>query len=130
MLAPLVRGESGEFRDVIEKTKREGFVRIRVDGEIVELGRPDPIRLKKGERHTIEAVVDRLVMREGIRSRLADSVETALKWGGNRLVVLRRRELEERETSNACVEATLKRGSSGKKFVIRPTTAIPTPTFR
>ncbi len=89
LLAPLVRNAVGEFRDVIEKTKREGFVRIRVDGEIVELGRPEPIRLKKGERHTIEAVVDRLVVREGIRTRLADSVETALKWGENRIVVLR-----------------------------------------
>src|SRR5450432_2527203 len=97
LLAPLVRGESGEFRDVIEKTRREGFVRVRVDGEIVELGRPEPIRLKKGERHTIEAVVDRLVIREGIRARLADSVETALKWGGNRIVVLR----EKKKTSNA-----------------------------
>ncbi len=89
LLAPLVRNEVGEFRDVIEKTKREGFVRIRVDGEILELSRPEPIRLQKGTRHTIEAVVDRLVVREGIRSRLADSVETALKWGNNRLVVLR-----------------------------------------
>ncbi len=89
LLAPLVRNAVGEFRDVIEKTKREGFVRIRVDGEIVELARPEPIRLKKGERHTIEAVVDRLVVREGIRTRLADSVETALKWGENRIVVLR-----------------------------------------
>jgi excinuclease ABC subunit A len=89
LLAPLVRNAVGEFRDVIEKTKREGFVRIRVDGEIVELARPEPIRLKKGERHTIEAVVDRLVVRDGIRTRLADSVETALKWGENRMVVLR-----------------------------------------
>ncbi|MEO5719162.1 MAG: excinuclease ABC subunit UvrA, partial [Chthoniobacterales bacterium] len=89
LLAPLIRNAVGEFRDVIEKTKREGFVRIRVDGEIVELSRPEPIRLKKGERHTIEAVVDRLVVREGIRTRLADSVETALKWGENRIVVLR-----------------------------------------
>lgn len=89
LLAPLVRNVVGEFRDVIEKTKREGFVRIRVDGEIVELARPEPIRLKKGERHTIEAVVDRLVVRDGIRTRLADSVETALKWGENRMVVLR-----------------------------------------
>src|SRR6476659_5406687 len=97
LLAPLVRNERGEFRDVIEKTKREGFVRIRVEGEIIELGRPEPIRLKKGERHTIEAVVDRLVIREGIRTRLADSVETALKWGSNRIVVLRERE---RKTSN------------------------------
>ncbi len=89
LLAPLVRNVVGEFRDVIEKTKREGFVRIRVDGEIVELDRREPIRLKKGERHTIEAVVDRLVVRDGIRTRLADSVETALKWGENRIVVLR-----------------------------------------
>jgi excinuclease ABC subunit A len=89
ILAPLVRGERGEFRDVIEKVRREGFVRIRVNGEILELSRPEPIRLKKSERHTIEAVVDRLVIRDGIRARLADSVETALKWGRNRIVVLK-----------------------------------------
>jgi excinuclease ABC subunit A len=91
VLAPLVQNQTGEFRDVVEKVKREGFVRVRVDGEIIELGRPEPIRLKKGERHTIEAVVDRLVIRDGIRARLTDSVETALKWGGNRIVVLRQR---------------------------------------
>src|SRR5205814_3547461 len=89
LVAPLVQNQIGEFRDVIEKAKREGFVRVRIDGEIVELGGAEPIRLKKSERHTIEAVVDRLVVREGIRVRLTDSVETALKWGGNRLVVLR-----------------------------------------
>src|SRR5437763_3449948 len=89
MLAPLVQNQKGEFRDVIEKVKREGFVRVRIDGEIVELGRPDPIRLKKTEKHTIEVVVDRLVIREGVRTRLADSVETALRWGGNRIVVLK-----------------------------------------
>jgi excinuclease ABC subunit A len=96
LLAPLVHNEKGEFRDVIEKVKREGFVRIRIDGEIVELGKPEPIRLKKTERHTIEAVVDRLVIKEGVRTRLADSVETALRWGGNRMVVLR-----DRPTPNA-----------------------------
>ena len=105
LLAPLVRNERGEFRDVIEKTKREGFVRIRVEGEIIELGRPEPIQLKKGERHTIEAVVDRLVIREGLRPRLADSVETALKWGGNRIVVLKERTFNvQPPTSNAATE--------------------------
>jgi excinuclease ABC subunit A len=89
LLAAIVQNETGEFRDVIEKIKREGFVRVRVDGVIHELGQPEPIRLKKGERHTIEAVVDRLVIREGIRARLADSVETALKWGEQRIVVLK-----------------------------------------
>ena len=88
VLASLVQNQSGEFRDVIERLKREGFVRARIDGEIVELDRPEPVRLKKSERHTIEAVVDRLVVRDGIRVRLTDSVETALKWGGNKIVVL------------------------------------------
>src|SRR3984893_28806 len=88
VLAPLVQNQVGEFRDIIEKAKREGFVRVRIDGKIVELGGPEPVRLKKSERHTIEAVVDRLVVREGIRVRLTDSVETALKWGGSKIMVL------------------------------------------
>jgi excinuclease ABC subunit A len=89
VLAPLIENQSGEFRDVLEKLKREGFVRARIDGQLIELDRPEPIRLKKGERHKIEAVVDRLVVRDGVRVRLTDSIETALKWGGNRIVVLR-----------------------------------------
>jgi excinuclease ABC subunit A len=101
VLAPLVQNQIGEFRDVIEKAKREGFVRIRVDGEIVELSQPEPIRLKKNQRHTIEAVVDRLVVRDGIRVRLTDSVETALKWGGNKIVVLKQTPNAERRTPNA-----------------------------
>ena len=88
VLAPLIENQPGEFRDVLEKLKREGFVRARIDGQLIELDRPEPIRLKKGERHKIEAVVDRLVVRDGIRVRLTDSIETALKWGGNRIVVL------------------------------------------
>src|SRR5213594_938244 len=97
VLAPLIENQPGEFRDVIEKIKREGFVRARIDGQITELDCPKPIRLNKNSRHTIEAVVDRLVMRDGIRVRLTDSVETALKWGGNRIAVLR----EISKTSNA-----------------------------
>jgi excinuclease ABC subunit A len=89
VLAPLIENQPGEFRDVIEKIKREGFVRVRIDGQIMELDRSEPIRLKKTERHTIEAVVDRLIVREGIRVRLTDSIETALKWGQNRVVVVR-----------------------------------------
>src|SRR5207248_3202139 len=88
VLAPLIENQSGEFRDVLEKLRREGFVRARMDRQMIELDRTEPIRLKKSERHTIEAVVDRLVVRDGIRVRLTDSIETALKWGGNRIVVL------------------------------------------
>jgi excinuclease ABC subunit A len=97
LLAPLIDNQPGEFRDIIEKIRREGFVRARIDGEIVELDRSERIRLKKNERHTIEAVVDRLVVRDGIRIRLTDSIETALKWGGNRVSILR----EISETPNA-----------------------------
>src|SRR6266699_1243485 len=98
VLAPLIENQPGQFRDVIEKIRREGFVRVRIDGQIIELNSPQqPIRLRKSERHTIETVVDRLVVRDGIRARLTDSIETALKWGGNRVVVLR----ESSKTSNA-----------------------------
>jgi excinuclease ABC subunit A len=88
VLAPLIENQAGEFRDVLEKLRREGFVRARIDGQMIELDRTEPIRLKKGAKHTIEAVVDRLIVREGIRVRLTDSIETALKWGGNSIVVL------------------------------------------
>jgi excinuclease ABC subunit A len=88
VLAPLIENQPGEFRDVLEKLKREGFVRARINGQMIELDRTEPVRLKKGQRHTIEAVVDRLVVRDGIRVRLTDSIETALKWGRNRIVVL------------------------------------------
>jgi excinuclease ABC subunit A len=89
VVAPLIENQPGEFRDVIEKLRREGFVRARIDGQLMELDRPEPIRLNKNRRHTIEAVIDRLVIRDRIRVRLTDSIETALKLGGNRVVVLR-----------------------------------------
>jgi len=88
VLAPLVVNQIGEFRDVIEKAKREGFVRLRIDGKVIELG-PEAPKLAKSSRHTIEAVVDRLVVREGIGQRLADSIETALRWGVGKIAVTR-----------------------------------------
>ncbi len=107
VLAPLIENQAGEFRDVIEKTKREGFIRVRIDGQIAEFDRPEPIRLKKKERHTIEAVVDRLVVRDGLRVRLTDSIETALKWGRNRVIVLNQTPNVQRPTSNAELSETL-----------------------
>ena len=108
VLAPLIENQSGEFRDVMEKIKREGFVRARIDGQITELDRREPIRLSKKSRHTIDAVVDRLVMRDGIRVRLTDSIETALKWGGNKLSILR----STGRTSNAELRKPSRAGSS------------------
>ncbi|MFZ4482429.1 MAG: excinuclease ABC subunit UvrA [Chthoniobacterales bacterium] len=87
LLAPVVRGEVGEFRDIIEKLQREGFVRARLDGQITDLGTSERIKLDKRRRHHIEAVVDRLVLKDGLLQRLADSVETALRWGEGLLLV-------------------------------------------
>src|SRR5437016_3388366 len=88
LLAPVVRGQKGEFRDVVERLSREGFVRARVDGELIELANDARVRLDARQQHTIEAVVDRLVIDEKIRVRLSDSVETALKWGQGTMVTL------------------------------------------
>jgi excinuclease ABC subunit A len=88
LLAPVVRGQKGEFRDVIERLSREGFVRARVDGEFVELAANVRIKLAPKEKHHIEVVVDRLVIDDKIRVRLSDSVETALKWGEGVALVL------------------------------------------
>jgi excinuclease ABC subunit A len=82
LLAPVVRRQKGEFRDVFERLAREGFVRVRVDGEIAELGENIArIKLDKKKFHNIEAVVDRLVIDDKIRVRLGDSVQTALRLG-------------------------------------------------
>jgi excinuclease ABC subunit A len=88
LLAPVVRGQKGEFRDVTERLAREGFVRARVDGQLVELSATTRIKLDAKQKHTIEVVVDRLVIDEKIRVRLGDSVETALKWGEGTLLLL------------------------------------------
>jgi excinuclease ABC subunit A len=77
ILAPIIRGRKGEHVKVLEDIKKNGFVRARVDGAIVELTE-DEVKLEKTKKHNIEAVVDRLVVKEDIRSRLADSLETAL----------------------------------------------------
>ncbi len=88
LLAPVVSDQKGEFRDVIERLAREGFVRARVDGQLVELGANLRVKLDAKQRHTIEAVIDRLVIDDKIRVRLSDSVETSLRWGEGRLLVL------------------------------------------
>ncbi|OIQ59981.1 excinuclease ABC subunit UvrA [Neomoorella thermoacetica] len=77
VMAPIVRGRKGEYRNVLEEIRRQGYVRVRVDGEIRETS--DNISLAKNKKHTIEVIVDRLQVRPGVASRLAESLETALK---------------------------------------------------
>ncbi|GBF49225.1 excinuclease ABC subunit A [Leptospira ryugenii] len=79
LLAPVVQGKKGEHKEVFEKYKKEGFNRVRVNGEVLSLD--EDINLKKNLKANIEVVVDRLVMKQGIQSRMSDSVETSLKVG-------------------------------------------------
>lgn len=85
ILAPLVRGRKGEYSRLFEEMSRKGYIRVRVDGEVHEL--ENEIILDKKKKHTIEVVVDRLVIRAGIQPRLADSLETALKLSEGLVIV-------------------------------------------
>ena len=81
VLAPVVRGRKGEYKKQLEDFQREGFVRAKIDGEVYDLS--DEINLDKKKKHTIELIVDRLVIKDDIRGRLTESVETALKHANN-----------------------------------------------
>ena len=85
VLAPIVRGRKGEFKKELEKLAKEGFLRARVDGELLSLD--EEIRLDKRRNHTIEAVVDRLLIKTGIRERLTESIRTALKLTGGAVLI-------------------------------------------
>lgn len=85
ILAPIVSGRKGEHVQVFERLQKEGFVRVRVDGEMYEV--TDEIQLNKNQTHTIEVVVDRLIVKEGIEGRLTDSIETALPLGKGRVII-------------------------------------------
>ncbi len=85
ILAPMISGRKGTHVKVLEGIKKEGFVRVRVDGEMLEIS--DDIVLEKNKKHSIEVVVDRIVVKDGISARLSDSIETALRLGEGKVMV-------------------------------------------
>lgn len=85
VLAPIVSGRKGAHVKVLEDIKKQGYVRVRVDGEMLDVS--EEITLDKNKKHSIEVVIDRIVVKEGIASRLADSLESALKLGGGRVLI-------------------------------------------
>ena len=85
LLAPVVRGRKGEFTKLIADAKRNGYVRMRIDGEVVDIH--EDIKLEKNKKHSIEIVVDRLIIRPGIQKRLTDSIETVIRLSGGLLLV-------------------------------------------
>lgn len=85
VLAPVVSGRKGAHVKILEDIKKQGYVRVRVDGEMLELS--DDIELEKNKKHSIEVVIDRIVVKEGVRARLSDSVEAALRLGGGKVMI-------------------------------------------
>ena len=104
VLAPVVRGKKGEHQKIIDDAKKAGFARARVDGVMASL--EDTIKLDKQKKHTIEIVIDRIILSADVRKRLADSVETALESAGGIITVTRQSENGEEEVffsqKNAC----------------------------
>jgi excinuclease ABC, A subunit len=86
ILAPVIRGRKGEHVKILENIRKNGFVRARIDGETVDL-EEEEVKLEKNIKHNIEAVVDRLIVKDDIRSRLADSIETALRLSEGLVIV-------------------------------------------
>lgn len=85
LLAPVVRGRKGEYQKLIEDARKNGYVRVRIDGEVRDIN--EEMALEKNKKHTIEIVVDRLIIKPGLEKRLADSIETSLHLSGGILVV-------------------------------------------
>ena len=86
ILAPIIRGRKGTHEKVLENIKKQGFVRARIDGEIYDLTE-DEVKLEKNIKHNIEAVVDRIIVKDGIEGRLTDSIETSLKMAEGLVLV-------------------------------------------
>ncbi|MGP1594182.1 MAG: excinuclease ABC subunit UvrA [Treponema sp.] len=106
ILAPIIKGKKGEHQKIIDDAQKAGFLRARIDGLMVTL--EDGVKLDKQKKHTIEIVVDRILLSEGVRKRLAESVETALESSGGTLMVLKQKTADEPVTEiffsqkNAC----------------------------
>jgi excinuclease ABC subunit A len=125
VLAPLIRGQKGEYRDLFEDLLKQGFVRARVDGEVVSL--TDDLQLDRQMRHNIEVVVDRLVAKPAIRPRLAEAVELALKIGKGNLIVATqsgedetRRAGEREKGRRGAAESSRRAAAEGRGFPGEP----------
>lgn len=85
LLAPVIRGKKGEHQKLLEDIKKSGYVRVRIDGETLDLN--EEVKLEKNKKHTIEVIVDRIVVKEGVSKRLTDSLETVLKLSGGTVLI-------------------------------------------
>jgi excinuclease ABC subunit A len=106
LLAPRIRGRKGEYKDLFNQLRKDGFLRVRVDGKLIDL-EDEKIKLHKNKKHTIEVVIDRLVTGGNIKKRLTDSVETALSIGDGVVIVNNKEHDTLFSEKNACVHCGL-----------------------
>ena len=85
ILSPIVRGEKGTFKDLLEDLRKDGYIRAKIDGEIIDLA--SDINLEKNKKHNISVAIDRLIIKEGIRSRVYDSIETSTKLSKGKVII-------------------------------------------
>ena len=85
ILSPIVRGGKGTFKDLLEDLRKDGYIRAKIDGEIIDLA--SDINLEKNKKHNISVVIDRLIIKEGIRSRVYDSIETSTKLSKGKVII-------------------------------------------
>ena len=104
VMAPVVKGEKGSQKDILEDLRKDGFIRCKIDGEIKDLS--DNIELDKNKKHIISVVVDRLVIKEDIRTRLYDSLETAVKLSSGKVIIANRTDRITLDLSTAATFAT------------------------
>lgn len=103
VMAPLIRGRKGEYREIFKEIRREGFIRVRVDGEIIEVERS--INLDKNKKHNIEVIIDRLIVNSSVKERLTESIELSLKMGSGLVIILVNGEDEHLYSENfACTD--------------------------
>ncbi len=103
VMAPLIRGRKGEYREIFKEIRREGFIRVRVDGEIMEVERS--ISLDKNKKHNIEVIIDRLIVNSSVKERLTESIELSLKMGSGLVIILVNGEDEHLYSENfACTD--------------------------
>ncbi len=107
IMAPLVRSRKGEYKQLIDDMKKEGFVRIRIDKTVYNINDDNIPNLDKNVKHNIELVVDRLILRKDNRRRLADSIETALKYGDGIIIVATEKEEKIYSQKLACIDCNI-----------------------
>ncbi len=107
ILAPLIQGRKGEYKNLINEIKKDGFTRIRIDKEIYNFNTDKIPELDKNIKHNIEVVIDRLIIRKDIRTRLADSVELALKYGNGIIIIKTEKEEKIYSQKLACLKCNI-----------------------